>query len=247
MLNQLKHIGLSENEAKVYLAMLELGPSPVLEIAAKAGINRPTAYVQIESLKKMGLVSTQTKGKKQLFIAEDPDQLEILLTEEEKELEHKKDELTTLLPNLKVLFDLAEEKPLVRYFEGLEGIKKVQNEFLHTKSKQIYSISFRDDLYTAIPNQGEYVKERVRKKIRSKFIYSSTKGPLSNVSDKELLVESRFIPPERFPKGADITIFDNKVAIASLHGKVMCTVIEHNDIAKSFRGIFDLLWMSAKK
>ena len=64
MLTQLKHIGLSENEAKVYLAMLELGPSPVLEIAAKAGINRPTAYAQIESLKKMGLVSMQTKGKK---------------------------------------------------------------------------------------------------------------------------------------------------------------------------------------
>jgi len=40
MLNQLKHIGLSENEAKVYLAMLELGPSPVLEIATKAGINK---------------------------------------------------------------------------------------------------------------------------------------------------------------------------------------------------------------
>lgn len=55
MLAQLKHIGLSENEAKVYLAMLELGPSPMLEIAAKAGINRPTAYAQLEALKKGGL------------------------------------------------------------------------------------------------------------------------------------------------------------------------------------------------
>jgi len=57
MLTQLKHIGLSNNEAKVYLAMLELGPSPVLDIAAKAAINRPTTYVQIELLKKKGLVS----------------------------------------------------------------------------------------------------------------------------------------------------------------------------------------------
>lgn len=247
MLTQLKHIGLSENEAKVYLAMLELGPSPVLEIAAKAGINRPTAYVQIESLKKMGLVSTQIKGKKQLFIAEDPDQLEILLTEKEKELEHKKEELEKMLPALSVMFNTADEKPQVRYFEGIEGIKKVQKEFLQTKSKLIYAISFRDDLYTAVPNQGEYVKERVKRKIHTKFIYSSTKGRLPSTSDRELLVESRFIPPEQFPKGADITVFDHKVAIASLQGKVMCTVIEHGDVAKSFRGIFDLLWASAEK
>ena len=73
--NQLKNLGLSDNEAKVYTAMLELGPATVLEISAKAGVNRPTTYVQVESLKKMGLVSTQTKGKKQLFIAQSPEQL----------------------------------------------------------------------------------------------------------------------------------------------------------------------------
>jgi amidophosphoribosyltransferase len=57
MIKNLKNLGLSDNEAKVYLSMLELGPSSVLEISAKAGVNRPTTYVQIETLKKMGLVS----------------------------------------------------------------------------------------------------------------------------------------------------------------------------------------------
>ena len=77
--SQLRELGLSENEAKVYLAMLELGPATVLEIAAKALMNRPTVYVQIESLKQRGLVSTQSKGKKQIFIAESPSHLESML------------------------------------------------------------------------------------------------------------------------------------------------------------------------
>jgi sugar-specific transcriptional regulator TrmB len=84
MFDKLRHLGLSENEAKVYMAMLELGPSVVVEIARKSGINRPTTYVQIESLKKKGLVSTQAKGKKQFFIAESPDKLELLIEKQLK-------------------------------------------------------------------------------------------------------------------------------------------------------------------
>src|SRR3989344_8581990 len=100
MLKQLTSLGLSDNEAKVYMAMLELGSATVLEISAKAGVNRPTTYVQIESLKKMGLVSTQTKGKKQIFIPESPDQLEFMIEREKKEIEVKKEELQKLLPEL---------------------------------------------------------------------------------------------------------------------------------------------------
>lgn len=118
MLNELKNIGLSDNEAKVYLAMLELGPAPVLEIAAKASINRPTAYFQIESLKKMGLVSSQNKGAKQLFLAESPDQLEFIINRETKLIEQKKTELSKVLPELKTLYNLAEDKPLVRFLKG---------------------------------------------------------------------------------------------------------------------------------
>ena len=129
-INQLISLGLSDNEAKVYMAMLELGQATVLEISAKAGVNRPTTYVQIESLKKMGLVSTQIKGKKQLFIAESPDQLESVIERERKAIEYKKEELHKLLPELTGIFNLSDSKPQVRFFEGKEGLLKMQGELL---------------------------------------------------------------------------------------------------------------------
>ena len=114
MLEQLKNIGLSDNEAKVYLAMLELGPSSVVDIARKAEINRPTAYVQIEFLKKRGLVSTQTKGKKQLYIAESPEHLGGLLDSQLHEISINKETLSGLLPNLLNLYQSAGHRRLLR-------------------------------------------------------------------------------------------------------------------------------------
>ncbi|MEY4744239.1 MAG: hypothetical protein RL272_184, partial [Candidatus Parcubacteria bacterium] len=65
---ELQKIGLSENEAKVYLAGLELGPSTAQMMAAKATVSRPTTYIMIESLIKRGLMSSFQKGKKRYFV-----------------------------------------------------------------------------------------------------------------------------------------------------------------------------------
>jgi HTH-type transcriptional regulator, sugar sensing transcriptional regulator len=245
MLNELKNIGLSDKEAKVYLAMLELGPATVLEIAAKAGVNRPTAYLEIESLKKRGLASTQTKGKKKLFIAESPSQLEFLIETQQKSLEQKGEELEKILPALTTLFNLAENKPQVRFFEGKEGLLTMQKELLKCKEKHIYAISSVDDTLKVFPNyENDSVPKRVHKKIRSTFIYSSVRGDFLKSTDKKNLRNSKFISPEKFKYSLDITIFDDNVAIASLSGDISGVIITNSEISKSFRAIFDLLWGS---
>ena len=87
---ELQHLGLSEKEARVYIASLELGADTAQHIAQKATINRATTYVQIEALKKKGLMSEFEKGKKTLYVVESPDRLQSLLRVFEKELDLKK-------------------------------------------------------------------------------------------------------------------------------------------------------------
>ena len=246
MIAQLKNIGLSNNEAKVYLAMLELGPSSILEIAAKAGINRPTTYVQVESLKKMGLVSTQMKGKKQLFIAEDPSQLEFIVHEQEKLLEQRKEELGKVMPGLKEIFELAEDKPHVRFFEGIEGLQRMQDAFLSTKDKTILAIASLDDVFRVFPQHPKaYAPRRVKKGIHSRLIYTTSQGAFLKKDDTEMLREAKYIVPEKFTFSVDMTIYDDKVAIAALKGKLSGVIIQNSEIADSFRGIFELLWAVA--
>ncbi len=66
---ELQNLGLTEKEARTYLASLELGPETAQNIAKKTGINRATTYVQIESLKKRGLMSEFEKGALDILVA----------------------------------------------------------------------------------------------------------------------------------------------------------------------------------
>lgn len=246
MLNELKNIGLGDNEAKVYLAMLELGPSPVLEIAAKAGINRPTTYVQIESLKKKGLASTEKKGAKTLFVAEDPEQLKVILDQEEALLGQKKGELETLLPELGILFGRSAEKPQVRFFEGNEGVKRARRDFLNCKEKVVRAISALDDVHQLIPDKERTrgSEERVKRKIFSRFIYTSNRGPVLKENDKMRYRESKHVPASKLKINFDFTVFDDTVILESLHDKIFGVTIRHKDIAASFKNLFDFIWDS---
>jgi sugar-specific transcriptional regulator TrmB len=54
MKEKLEKLGFSSKEADVYISLLELGSAIVSDVAKKAGINRSTAYVLLESLAKKG-------------------------------------------------------------------------------------------------------------------------------------------------------------------------------------------------
>jgi sugar-specific transcriptional regulator TrmB len=244
----LKNIGLSDNESKVYLAMLELGPSSVAEIAKKAGINRPTAYFQIEALKKLGLVSTQTKGKKQLFIAEPPDQLEQVLNKEIGEIKIRKQEFERLLPSLMNLYRLSDSHPQVRFFEGKEGVLRMQEALLKSGAKEVFGITSLDDVLEAFPKHKEdYSSRRIQMGIKSKLIYTSSQGAVLKDSDKKMLRESRFIKKDRMPFTGDVGIYGNSVAFTALKGKLSGIIIDHPEIAESFRNFFKFLWEMGDK
>src|SRR3989344_4041508 len=245
MISQLKTLGLSDNEAKVYLAMLELGPATVLEISAKAGVNRPTTYVQIESLKKMGLVSSQTRGKKQIFMAESPDQLEFIIERQKKEVENRTGELRKILPELENIFNLAGEKPQVRFFEGKEGLMKMQDELLKSKIKEVVGFTTTEGVLNIFPDHVKnYAPRRVLKGIKARTIYTDKRGAILKRNDEPMLREAKFVPPDKFPFKSDITIYSDNIATSALEGQAVGVIITHKELADSFRALFNLLWSS---
>ena len=74
-----KEVGLTDKEAAVYLALLELGVASVLRIASKAGVKRPTAYITLAALREKGFVEVIPKGTTTLYQAVDPEKETILL------------------------------------------------------------------------------------------------------------------------------------------------------------------------
>ncbi len=116
--NDLAKIGLENKKADVYLALLQLGSASVLEISKKSGIKRPTTYDILQDLLNKKLISQSFQGKKKVFTAENPDNLKWMIQEQENIVER-------ILPELRSYFNIAKEKPRVRYYEGTEGIKYI--------------------------------------------------------------------------------------------------------------------------
>ncbi len=242
----LEKFGLGEKEAKVYLASLELGPSTAAQIAQKADVNRATTYVAVESLIKQGLLSSHEKDSKTFFSAEDPAMLKRLLDQQREEVKNKLSSLEELLPGLARMYEYAEEKPKVRFFEGKEGLLTMQEEFLKTKDKKIEAIYNVDD-YANIFSEEEsikYIETRKRKNIYAKALYNRSKGPYENKSSH---TDRRFIPADKFLISSDIVIYGNKVAITSLKGKLIGVIIDNEQITDTIRSVFNLAWEAAEK
>ncbi len=244
---ELENLGLGEKEAAVYLAALELGPETAQNLAKKAGINRATTYVQIESLKEKGLMSEFEKGKKTYYSPESPEQLETLLRAFESDLSAKKTNLASVLPYLLSSFAGMGERPKVRFFEGADGVSAIRDDFLKTKNKSIEGFIDLDNVLERFAkNQEDYTKRRVQKKIQSKLLYTRADGPLAGFSDPKKLRTGKYLKNTQFGIKADITVYDSKVAIISYTADAVGVIIESKNMADTIRSIFYLIWNNLK-
>ncbi len=237
----IQSLGLNEKEAKVYLASLELGQATVQKISAKAGIKRPTTYFIIEGLMERGLMSSYYQGKKQFFMAEMPERILDLIAKERKELELREEQFKRLLPELQSINNRNKDKPVVKYYEGKDGILTMTLEHMKSsKNQQLFNVFSRDVIEQAItPDDLIHIrKERLGNKITTKTIYTREKGDLEGVENAEMIR----LPAKDFPVSCDIAFYEDKVRIASFKDRLMGVVIEDKEIAQSFRTIFELAW-----
>lgn len=245
----LKTLGLTDKEAKVYLSALELGPQPVQEISKKAGVNRATTYVMIESLTRRGLMSSFEKGKKRYFSAEEPDRLFNVIKAQQKELKEQEDMIKKIMPDLMAINAVAKHHPRVRFFEGIEGAKSIMQDLQDTKVDYIeqaldvdeYRKHFKDEDFP------EHRQRLISAKVKFKGIITTKGAPPDMIAQNETLAKQfKYVPKEKFIFPGELIIYGNKVAMITFKGKVMGVIIENDEIRQMISTIFNMAWDSAK-
>lgn len=246
---QLVRLGFSDKEAKVYIASLEMGPAPVQRIAEKSGVKRATAYVMIESLMDRGLMSSFQKGKKSLFVAESPKRLLVMLENEKKAIERKRERLKGILGDLLAFTGAAGEHAVVSYFEGLNGLTTLHQEILTSRSKDILNIVSLDDaakIGLANDDVLSFREQLLKKRVNVRIIYTSSEGEIKLSKEEKKKWDVRMIASKDFPLHGEITIFGDKVAAFSYKGKILATLIESKEIAQAVRVLFSLAWKAVQ-
>lgn len=245
MINDLINLGLSQEEAKVYLSILELGGSYASNIARKAQINRATCYHILNNLSKKGLINSYTKAKTLWFNAEDPQK--IIQIQKEK-LEKAKN----LIPQLLSISNTMTFKPKIRFFEGIEGLKNIFEDLLQTKDEILGYTNIRE-LSELLPNYfKDFCKRKIQKKIKTRYLSPATGEGVDYIDQfypknyDQSLVEILLVNKDEFFFENDISIYGNKVAVVSLNPEEpIGLLIESTTFAKSMRSIFNLAWLGA--
>lgn len=236
----LQEIGLSEKEAVIYLALLQVDATSVIDIANKTRINRSTVYVVLEGLMKKGLVSETQIGKKVHYQAEPPERLETFVERQKTILEEHQKRLKDIIPQIKSVQRETGERPLIKYFEGKEGIVSSMEELYESQDSGgtaylVYPKDLLDEIF-AKDEKDKYRTLRITKGIKSKVIYSSANNTVSDDGTGDRLR----INPDGHPIFCDITIYKDRTRINTLGKSLAGFFIRSKDVADTLRTIFDL-------
>lgn len=236
-------LGLSKNEAKIYLALLKQGPTSIRKIAEATKINRGTTYEAIKNLITRGLVSFKVVGARSKYTAESPSKINQLIIEKQNELNSLKEDAEHLVPTLLAFSQSSAEAPKVRFYEDDEGIANILRDVLITavkldpKEYYVYSSrSLRQYLYRQFPN---FTSQRIKSNIFVKVIAIGTGDDPVDLAERKLLKDSS----EEISSSYNI-IYGNKVALISVSKDLTPygVVIEEMGVAAMQRLVFDRLW-----
>lgn len=237
----LEMAGLDPKEAMVYEEILQNGKIAVLNIANNLNIKKGDLYNILGRLEKHKLIYPLKGYKRLTYSVSNPEIIERAITAKERNLEEAK----TRLFNLFSIYNLNKGKPGIRFAEGLEGIKKIFNETLKSKT-EIVGFADADGWLMHLPEYTKwYGAERIRRNIKERMIVPDTEMAVNYIKDYDKKVtEFKFIPHDKFKFSLEMDIFDNKVIYATLREPFIALLIEDKEIADTQRAIFELSWGS---
>ena len=122
----LRDLGLQDSEARVYFAAIELGPSSVQEIAKRAELSRTATYTAIEQLEARRVFQSDKRGKKTVYLAEQPEHLLAHLRSQVRRMQEKAEIMEASMEEIRLAS--GGEKPIVRFYEGLDVVRVLAEE-----------------------------------------------------------------------------------------------------------------------
>ena len=221
-------IGLSKNEAKIYLALSELGSTTIGDIAKNSKIHRSNVYDAIEGLVQKGLASFILKDKVKYYQA----------TEKEEKVKN-------LLPRLELLQSLSHEKSEASIQVGLAASRRALDSFLKYNS-EILVMGAPSGLGKLIgPFLQNYHKRRTDRKIVMKHISNTDSFDRIKVLKSLKYTEVRVLPSEYDNPVTTFIVGPEVTFIQFIENPVIIT-IKNKSMADGYRKYFYYMWKNAK-
>lgn len=233
----LSDLGLTEKEARIYLALLKMGEGAVQDIAKEAGVKRPTAYVVLDELRKKEAVLKVPQAKRTIYIAKSPSELY------EQHIQ-KLSRVAQVLPLLEALHK-KDKRVNMLYFEGVKGIE----ESLYYRHKELAHTQI-DGFWAKVDTWDAKTKKIIDtwgKKTAATGVTVRAIAPdhpsLDEYRKKDAVLNwhIKTVPEKQYSSNTSIEVTDFFVRITEFDTP-QAIIIESPEFVKTVREIFEMVW-----
>lgn len=242
-------IGLTNSEAKVYLALIELGSTSKGPLVKKSRIASSKVYEIMDKLIDKGLASYVLKNKVKYFKAASPRRIKDYLEEKKKEIDKQEESFEKILPFLEKKHLFLKEEIDAEIFKGWRGLETVFEDMINTLNKgEIDYVFGASKGFDTIKTRRFYDKYQIityKKGIKIKAIFNEDSREYFRKSKTiKKHIDARFLNQST---PTEINIYNNKVLIIILSEIPIVIMIKGKGVASSFKQYFDTMWKIAKK
>lgn len=229
----LKRIGLSENEIKIYLKLLELGSTKAGKIAKETKLDRSSAYNALTNLLNKGFVSYANISNIKWFQPTSPKRILEFINEQREDIKN-------ILPELEGTYKQTKLKGQVTLHKGLKGVESVFRDILRNASENLVFGS-EGQLRTKMPYFYEhFVREQKENNITSRILTRIGRKK-DYATDNVRFIDNDIESP------VVTNIYKNKIAIIIWTDEPEAIIIENKEAADSYRSYFEFMWKNGIK
>lgn len=235
----LQEIGLSKNEGKIYIKLLEVGVATGYEISKKTKTYKANTYDALNNLVSKNIITKKIIDHKTCYEARDPGVLMELM-------DVKRNKLMDVLPELRLKQRSVEKETKVDICKGSEEIVNLLYWMLGYKEPiLIYGVPKE----ASVPIKEQlnlYHKRRIKQGIKMCHIYNTEATERMKELKKLPLTPIRVLP-ETFNSNVTTIVCGDCVSFLMQFPQVKIIKIIDKDMARSYKNYFKLLWDQAKK
>ena len=241
MKEELKRLGLTENETKVYLALLELGSTNAGEIIKKTKLHRNIVYDNLDRLIEKGLVSFVTIKNIKHFEATSSEELKDFIEKQKEEILQKEQIANKLLPQIDKIRTSAERKQEATVFKGKKGLKAILEEITKTKDELLVFGTGWGMKETLGSYYEQWHLKLRQNKIKARILLpKNKKGLFLRPFTAKYLKEENVIP-------STIAVYGDRTLNIVWGEEPIAVLIISKKVAESYKSYFEYLWKIAKK
>jgi predicted transcriptional regulator len=243
-MKNLRSLGLSATEQRVYLTLLDSGVTSVAELSQLANIKRTTLYSSLEELKQKGLVSEITNEKKKYFQAVSPRGLKKLIENKINELRV----VEKIIPEMLEKYQSAKKlrkRNAVKTYKGVVSLPDLIGQVANSKTNIYFLGSIKGLQHYLGFDLLEKIYTRPRRHNLKITDYLITDWAVSTIQrfheEAGMFSQTRFLPPDMEPRGCFVA-FEDKLIVGQLFPKPTAMVFEDQTMVSLFKMAFGALW-----